>query len=172
MTISGDLSDTVTLPVGDTVTYEAVCTIDPAAGGSLTNTATVSPPAGVTDPASGNDSATDIDTLAAEADLAITKDDGQTTAAPGETVTYTIEASNAGPSDADDATVTDAFPAELTCSWSCASEGGAICAGPDVQALAVRPSSSNVLFAGTDEGLFRSLDGTDSWSEVTSGLDN
>ena len=54
-------------------------------------------PAGVTDPTPGNNSATDSDTLAASADLAITKTDGVTTATPGGSVTYTITASNAGP---------------------------------------------------------------------------
>ena len=37
--------------------------ISPTATGSITNTATVSPPVGVTDPNSGNNSATDVDTL-------------------------------------------------------------------------------------------------------------
>ncbi len=46
-------------------------------------------PAGVTDPTPGNNSATDSDTLAASADLAITKTDGVTTATPGGSVTYT-----------------------------------------------------------------------------------
>jgi uncharacterized repeat protein (TIGR01451 family) len=64
-------------------------------------------------------------------DLAITKDDGQTEAVPGDSVTYTIVASNAGPNDAIGATVNDLFPAVLTCSWTCVASGGATCAaGP------------------------------------------
>jgi hypothetical protein len=46
----------------------------------------------------GNNSATDTDTLTPSADLGITKTDGVTTATPGGSVTYTIVASNAGPS--------------------------------------------------------------------------
>jgi len=47
----------------------------------------------------------------AQADLSITKTDGVTTVTPGGTATYTITASNAGPSNATGATVADTFPA-------------------------------------------------------------
>jgi uncharacterized repeat protein (TIGR01451 family) len=57
---SGDISDTVDVPVGGSATYTADCTIAVAATGSLVNTATVSF-AGDVD--SSNDSATDTDTL-------------------------------------------------------------------------------------------------------------
>ena len=91
------------------------------------NTATVTAPAGVTDPTPGNNSATDSDTLGASADLAITKTDGVTTATAGGSVTYTITASNAGPSNATGATVADTFPASLTCTWTCVGAGGGTC---------------------------------------------
>ena len=68
-------------------------------------------PAGVTDPTPGNNSATDTDTLTRQADLAITKTDGVTTATPGGSVTYTITVTNAGPSDSTGASVADDFPA-------------------------------------------------------------
>jgi uncharacterized repeat protein (TIGR01451 family) len=45
------------------------------------------------------------------ADLAIAKTDGVTAATPGGGVTYTITASNAGPSNVSAATVADTFPA-------------------------------------------------------------
>ncbi len=124
---SGNINGTVNLPSGGSVTYTASCTISAAATGTLSNTATVTAPAGVTDPAPGNNSATDSDTLAASADLAITKTDGVTTATPGGSVTYTITASNAGPSNAAGATVADTFPASLTCTWTCAGAGGGTC---------------------------------------------
>ena len=124
---SGNINDTVNLPSGGSVTYTASCTISAAATGTLSNTATVTAPAGVTDPTPGNNSATDSDTLAASADLAITKTDGVTTATPGGSVTYTITASNAGPSNATGATVADTFPASLTCTWTCAGAGGGTC---------------------------------------------
>ena len=73
----------------------------------------------MTDPTPGNNCATDSDTLGASADLSITKTDGVTTATAGGSVTYTIVASNAGPSNATGATVADTFPASLTCTWTC-----------------------------------------------------
>ena len=124
---SGNIADTVNLPAGGSTTYTASCTISAAATGTLSNTATVAAPAGVTDPVPGNNSATDTDTLAATADLAITKTDGVTSATPGGSVTYTITASNAGPSNVTGATVADTFPASLTCSWTCVGAGGGTC---------------------------------------------
>src|SRR6185312_3528837 len=61
------------------------------------------------------------------ADLSITKTDGVTTAVPGGSVTYTITASNAGPSPAPGSTVADTFPAVLTCTWTCVGAGGGTC---------------------------------------------
>ena len=95
---SGNIADTVTLPVGATVTYTLTATLSVAATGTLVNTATVTAPVGVTDPVPGNNSSTDTDTITPNADLSITKTDGSTTAVPGAPITYTIVASNAGPS--------------------------------------------------------------------------
>jgi len=66
-----------------------------------------------------------------EADLGVTKDDGVTTAIPGEQLTYTIVAGNIGPDDLVGATVSDVFPSSLSCSWTCLGAGSASCnAGP------------------------------------------
>ena len=124
---SGNIADTVNLPVGGSVTYTASATINPAATGTLSNTATVSISAGVSDPNPGNNSATDSDTLTPAADLAITKTDGVASATPGGSVTYTITASNAGPSHVVGATVADTFPASLTATWTCVGAGGGTC---------------------------------------------
>jgi uncharacterized repeat protein (TIGR01451 family) len=124
---SGNVNDSVNLPSGGSVTYTASCTLSSAATGTLSNTATVTAAGGVTDPTPGNNSATDSDTLAASADLSITKTDGVMTAIPTGTLTYTITAANAGPSDAPGATVADTFPASLTCTWTCAGAGGGTC---------------------------------------------
>jgi uncharacterized repeat protein (TIGR01451 family) len=122
---SGNINDSANLPVGGSATYLASCTINASATGSLTNTATVA--SSITDPNPANNSATDTDTLAPEADLAITKTDGVTTATPGGNVTYTITASNAGPSNAPGSTIADTFPAALTCTWTCVGAGGGTC---------------------------------------------
>lgn len=47
---------------------------------------------------------------------------------PGESVSYQLVVTNAGPSDSTGAVVTDPFPASLSnCSWACASAGSASC---------------------------------------------
>jgi uncharacterized repeat protein (TIGR01451 family) len=88
----------------------------------------VAVPGGVTDPVPANNSATDTDTLTPQANLGITKTVGQTTALPGQSVTFTIVASNAGPSAVTGATVTDTVPPAITgASWTCVGAGGATC---------------------------------------------
>src|SRR4029079_9630055 len=87
----------LSLASGQSVSITLTGTIDPAATGTLTNTAHVSPPDGVTDPTQGNNNATDTDTLTPRADLAVTKTDGVTSAVPGTQNTYTIVVSNNGP---------------------------------------------------------------------------
>jgi uncharacterized repeat protein (TIGR01451 family) len=111
---SGNISDTLNMPSGSSVTYTVNATIASSATGSLSNTATVTAPGNVVDPVPGNNSATDTDTLTPTADLSITKTDGVTSKVPGTSVTYTIVVTNNGPSDAGGATVSDTFPAELT----------------------------------------------------------
>ncbi|MFA6956253.1 MAG: hypothetical protein WC538_10315, partial [Thermoanaerobaculia bacterium] len=122
---SGNINDSVTLPSGGSVTYTASCNIAASATGTLSNTATVTGAA--TDPTPGNNSATDTDTLTPTANLGITKTDGVTSATAGGSVTYTITASNAGPSNASGSTVADTFPASLTATWTCVGAGGGTC---------------------------------------------
>ena len=55
----GDIATTVDLPAGDQVTFVLDIAVPPGFTGPLSNTATVAPPAGTTDPASGNNTATD-----------------------------------------------------------------------------------------------------------------
>jgi hypothetical protein len=60
---TGNISDLVNLPVGSSVTYTIQVTIAAGASGNLVNTASVSVPAGFTDPTPLNDSWTDTDIL-------------------------------------------------------------------------------------------------------------
>src|SRR5262249_7595107 len=112
--------------------------------------------AGTTDPDPINNSATDVDTLTPEVDLAITKDDGVTTFVQGGFTTYTIVVSNAGPSTAVDAVVSDLFsPADffLPPDWTAvASPGprvpqpsGVGATGPAVTLLPGGPATSTVI---------------------------
>ena len=125
----GNISDSVDLPAGGSVVFTATCSIDAGAVGTLSNTATVTAPAGVADGTAGNNSSTDSNTvLTPEADLSITKDNGSTQVLIGGQTIYTIVGSNAGPSDVIGATITDSFPGALDCSWTCSGAGGGTCA--------------------------------------------
>ncbi|HEX6833675.1 MAG TPA: proprotein convertase P-domain-containing protein, partial [Rudaea sp.] len=123
---SGNINDGAHLPAGASVSYVASCAISASATGSLVNVATIASPT-LADPDTGNNEATDVDTLTAQADLAITKTDGVAAATPGGSVTYTITASNAGPSNANGSVVADTFPASETCTWTCGGAGGGTC---------------------------------------------
>jgi uncharacterized repeat protein (TIGR01451 family) len=152
---AGNLNETLSLPVGGSVTYTSTCTISGSASGSLSNTATVAAGAGVTDPNPANNSATDVDAIGASADLSVTKTDGVTTAPAGGSVTYTIVVSNAGPSAAAGTSLTDTFPAACTSvSTTSLAAGGATgnTAGPfagNINETLSLPSGSSVTYTST-----------------------
>ena len=113
-----------TLPNGGSVTFTVNATVT-ATSGSVTNTATVAPPSGVTDLIPANNSAGDTDTVTPLADLAITKTASPNPVVVGNLLTYTLAVSNAGPSVATNPTVTDALPSGMTfvaatgTDWTC-----------------------------------------------------
>ena len=72
---------------------------------------------------------------------AITKTDGVTTATPGGSVTYTITASNAGPSNATGATVADTFPAVAHLHLDLRGRAAAAPAPPPARATSTTPST-------------------------------
>jgi uncharacterized repeat protein (TIGR01451 family) len=88
----------------------------------LTNTVTVTPPTGVTDPNPNNNQATAITTVNRQADLFVTKTADQFSYNVGNTVTYYLTITNFGPSTATNVVVTDTIPAGL--SFVSATNGG------------------------------------------------
>jgi large repetitive protein len=109
----------ISLPPGKTIKLVLSGTVASNAVGTLTNTATVAPPTGVTDPISNNNSDTDTDNILPYADLTISKTDGKTTVNPGDTINYTITVTNNGPSTVTSVKVTDNIPADLSnISWN------------------------------------------------------
>lgn len=108
---NGNINDVVTLAANGSVTYSVTATISPSATGTLTNTATVTTPAGYTEIDSSNNLATDTTELTAEANLLVTKSANLANLNAGEEVTYAITLRNAGPSDAQNVTLSDALPA-------------------------------------------------------------
>jgi uncharacterized repeat protein (TIGR01451 family) len=121
---------TVDLPSGGSATFTATATVAATATGTLVNTASVSPPAGVADGNPANDSARDVDAIepAPIADLGVTLSNGVTGVVAGTAVQYTIVVSNAGPAPVTGAVVSNQMPAQLTAySWSCTATTGSVC---------------------------------------------
>jgi uncharacterized repeat protein (TIGR01451 family) len=83
----------------------------------------------VFDPNNANDFDTNLTSVNAWADLALTKVQQPPLALPGQEITYVVTVRNLGPSDASGAAVTDVLPAGLAgATWECAPTGDAVCA--------------------------------------------
>ena len=124
---SGNLFETLSMPAGSSVTYTVSCIVDPSATEKvLQNTATVA--TSRIDPKPANNSATDDDTVvgARQVDLEVTKSDDLVAVIPGQSLTYTIIATNKGPSDVPSATLNDSFPIDPHCNfYTSVASGGA-----------------------------------------------
>ncbi|MDO5728377.1 MAG: DUF11 domain-containing protein [Actinomycetaceae bacterium] len=108
----------VLCPIGElakdaTKTITVVGKVDPATTvDSITNSSSIS--TDTSDKDSENNDATKVTTLSREADMGIAKTVDPETAAPGEKVTYTLTATNYGPSSAKNVSITDTLPNGLT----------------------------------------------------------
>ena len=122
----------LSLASGQSVSITLSGVIDPNATGSLTNVVTVSPPAGVTDPNTANNTASDTDTLTPGGRPGDHQDRRRHLGGAGHADTYTIVVSNHGPSAVIGASVSDPLPAGVTAAtWAAtASSGGGIVTGP------------------------------------------
>ncbi len=122
---TSSFSDLVTISPSGRITYQVVANLWPTATGTLTNVATIAPPANIIDPNLTNNTARDVDTTSH--DLRIVK--GANAAAlagvaPGQTVTYSIAYTNTGPEASLGARLSDVVPVSTTY-VSCA--GGVSC---------------------------------------------
>ncbi len=124
-TVTCDVGD---VPAGTTASVVIAFTVDAATadGTVITNTASVT--ANETDPDTANNDATEETTVAQEADLAVVKVDDPDPVIAGETLTYTIDVTNNGPSLATAATLTDALDGNLSFVSATVVTGGATCA--------------------------------------------
>ena len=103
------------LASGASVVYQLVVAIPVTyVAATLVNAATISI-SPVPDPNPANDSATDTDTVTPIVDdLSIVKTDSADPVAPGDSFSYTIVVSNAGPDAAPNVVVTDPVPSAFT----------------------------------------------------------
>lgn len=98
-TNTGNITGTVDLPVGGTVTYTLVVKLNSTASGDLVNTATVTPPVGTTDPVLGDNTATDVDAAANIFYVSTTGEDTETcgtSSSPCKTVQAGINRAGSG----------------------------------------------------------------------------
>ena len=123
---SGDLNETVDLPVGATVTFTITGTVDPATSVTavITNTVTATVPVGATDPDPSDNSATDSNPFNPEADIALVKSATPDPVIAGTSLTYTLQVTNNGPATAIDVAVSDILPVGVSYS-SAVVTGGA-----------------------------------------------
>ncbi|HEX4946191.1 MAG TPA: endonuclease/exonuclease/phosphatase family protein [Blastocatellia bacterium] len=119
-----------------------------ANGTTLTNNAIAS--STTNDSSPGNNLGQATTTVNASANLAITKTNNVTMVAAGSQITYTITASNAGPSNAPNVKVMDAMPASLSnVTWTCVGAVGGSCGSPgsgDINATVNLPAGGSVTY--------------------------
>ncbi|MBN1208544.1 MAG: tandem-95 repeat protein, partial [Myxococcaceae bacterium] len=122
----------LTLASGSSVSFTVTATVNPAATGTLVNTASVAAPQNHTDPSSANNTATDTDTLTPRADLAVSLSDAPDPVLEDGTLTYAVNVNNLGPSTATSLTATLNLPAGTTfvsgtgTGWTCGHAGGVV----------------------------------------------
>ncbi|SDE13032.1 conserved repeat domain-containing protein/fimbrial isopeptide formation D2 domain-containing protein, partial [Aquimonas voraii] len=138
-----------TLPVGGTVTLQVTANVTAAAGDTVVNTVSVSPPDGVTDPDPGDNSASDSDPVEAPPapELTLSKSASPSPFTVGQAASYTLQVSNTGTAATTVAiTITDDVPASLalgTLPAGCTASGQTVTC--TVASLAVGASSSFVI---------------------------
>ena len=98
-----------TITAGTTLTVLIRGIVDPSCTGTITNTATVSSPSPDPDPT--NNTSTVITPINTSADISVVKTTNPSPVVAGQQAIYTMEVSNAGPSDALNVNLTDAVPA-------------------------------------------------------------
>jgi len=125
---NGDFTDTIDLPALSSLVYNVRATVSRNPGfDDITNTATLSVPAGLVDANLTNNSATE--TTPPAIDLQVTKTDGVVSYTRGGTLRYTVIVTNNSEFDLTGVTVTDIMPVLLNSwSWTCTSDPGSSCA--------------------------------------------
>ncbi|MDP9329030.1 MAG: DUF11 domain-containing protein [Actinomycetota bacterium] len=155
------------LASGGSTSRTLTVTVNPSRTAALSNTATVS--GDQSDPTPANNSATEATTVNTSADLSITKSDSPDPVIAGNNLTYTIDITNNGPSDATGVSISDAIPAGTT--FVSASGGGTLAAGTvswAIGGLASGASTSRTLTVTVNSSRTTDLSNTATVSATTS----
>jgi len=146
-------TDLPNLPAFTSVTYIATVYAPSSATGAMTNIASVSVPAGITDPNSSNNSSTDTDLSAPVADLKVTTT-GPANYIAGNTYDFVVTVTNLGPSDANGSLFGNSVTSQVgTWKVTCVGAGGATCTAtsPDLSTGAGQTywaDTTNIPFLG------------------------
>lgn len=143
------------LPSGGSLTiiYTLIAT-DTAApcssgSGDIQNFASVGPPAGVTDPESGNNNSS-VALLLSCADVSVNKSVAPVTTVSGGTVTYTVDVASAGPADTSNIAFSDPLPIGFNYgSASCSTLTASATCGSVNYDSSTRTVSSNIASIGS-----------------------
>ncbi|MFJ4190606.1 hypothetical protein [Kitasatospora sp. NPDC089509] len=113
---TGNINTTVNLPAGGQVTYTLTGTVPPDATGSLDNRATVTPPAGATDPNCSPNCTSTANPIppGGQANLVVSKTLLTSPVVPGQPIKWQVKVTNNGPSTARNVVVTDQVPTGVT----------------------------------------------------------
>ncbi|WP_456376660.1 isopeptide-forming domain-containing fimbrial protein [Thiolapillus sp.] len=160
--------DLGTIAASASASYAVTVQVGAGVSGTLTNTAVVS--SATPDPNTGNNTATEPTTVGAAADLRITKTDDVDPVSIGDTVTYTLQVFNDGPSNATNVVVTDTLPAGMTfvSSTGCDNDPAGV-PSCNLGSMAAGTSKSYAVAVTIDQGVAGTL--TNSASVVSSTPD-
>jgi uncharacterized repeat protein (TIGR01451 family) len=134
-------ADLGAIPGGQSATVTVVVAVPSGFSGTLTNTAAATSAENDVDPQ--NNSIMLVTPVALQADLAVMKTGDVEPIVPGQTLTYSVQVTNSGPSDATGVTLTDMLPACVTFVSATSSQGD-----PPTQSAGVVTANLGGLAAG------------------------
>ena len=162
---SGDLAAlAIPVPAGQSIVVRIHAAVGDAAGGTVSNTASVALPSGVAQDASDapDSSSVDVD-IEISTDISVEKDDGTGPAVPGESHSYTVTVRNDGFVAAEGVLLTDVLPLYQgdgqagfipgSISWQCSASGGACCNTNSAQCGTLAPTQPVTADALQDHGV-------------------
>ncbi len=131
---TGNVNARLDLAAGGQATITINAQISASASGQVALSVQAAQALGVIETNPIDNLASDVDNLTPRVSLSLTKNDGRTTILPGDSLVYTIEVRNSGPSLVSGVSLVDNFPAELSgVSWSCSASAGGNCSVSGVQ---------------------------------------
>jgi uncharacterized repeat protein (TIGR01451 family) len=111
-------------------------TISSSATGTLALDASISPPAGTNDPDSSNNSVSHSHSLTPASDIQVRFINAATQATAGSPITYSLEISNLGPSDASAIELQHTISSSLkNITWQCSATGNSSCPSSELNSI-------------------------------------